>query len=280
MLLTINHRTRYDYRAEVFLEPHTIRQYPRLDPAVRLIDLDIRIDPTPVVRADNLDHEGNSVVQVWFDQPTQALTVETSVAVETRLVDPFRFLASDPEWALPYVYPPGWGPTLAAYRRSPEQVTDEVRQIALAVAGQTRRDQLVFPLQLAQTIHRDFQLEHRPDGPPHPPSETIRAGRGSCRDLAALFVSGCQAMGLAARFVSGYAYIPDAPSHELHAWAEVYLPGGGWRGFDPSQGLAVSDRHVVLAAAADPADAAPVTGSFRGDGVSASLTTALSIDAG
>jgi transglutaminase-like putative cysteine protease len=280
VLLTINHRTRYDYGAEVFLESHTIRQYPRLDPAVRLVDLDITIDPLPVVRADNLDHEGNSVVQVWFERPTNALAVETRLVIETRLADPFRFLASDPEWALPYVYPPGWGPTLAAYRRAPEQVTDEVRQIALAAGEEARRDQFVFPVKLAEAIHRDFALEYRPDGLPNPPSETVRSGRGSCRDLATVFVSACQAMGLAARFVSGYAYIPDSPSHELHAWGEVYLRGGGWRGFDPTQGLAVSDRHVVLAAAADPADDAPVTGSFRGDGVSANLTNQLTVVAG
>ena len=90
---------------------------------------------------------------------------------------------------------------------------------------------------------------------------------------------GFRAMGLAARFVSGYAYPDDASRAELHAWGEVYLAGGGWRGYDPSRGLAVCDQHVTLAAAADPADAAPVSGTFRGDGVNSRLETELTMRA-
>ena len=85
----------------------------------------------------------------------------------------------------------------------------------------------------------------------------------------------CHSAGLAARFVSGYAHVDDHGDHELHAWAEVYLPGGGWRGYDPTHGLAVADRHVALAAAALPADAAPVSGAFRG---SAGATLQTTVD--
>ena len=279
MKLSIRHHTVYRYRPAVFLEPHTIRLRPRLDPAVRLIDFDLRIEPVPAVRADNLDMEGNSVVQAWFEGVGSELTIDSRLDVETLLTDPFRFLAADPEWRLPYVYPPGWGPTLAPYRRQPDEVTGRVRELALGVAEQSRRDHLVFPLALAERIGRTFAIEAREEGEPWPPDETLRAGRGACRDLAVLFVECCRAMGLAARFVSGYAYIPDASREDLHAWAEVYLPGGGWRGYDPTHGIAVADSHVVLAAAADPADAAPVTGSFRGDGATFRLTSELSITA-
>ena len=107
----------------------------------------------------------------------------------------------------------------------------------------------------------------------------LAAGRGACRDLAVLFVACCRAVGLAARFASGYAHSETAQPTELHAWGEVFLRGGGWRGYDPGLGLAVADRHVTVAAAADPRDAAPVTGTFRGDGVTASLAAEIELEA-
>ena len=93
----------------------------------------------------------------------------------------------------------------------------------------------------------------------------MREQEGSCRDLAVLFCAACRAVGLAARFVSGYER--DASLQEngdLHAWADVYLEGGGWRGYDPSRALAVASTHVAVAAASDPLLASPVSGTFRG----------------
>ncbi len=278
MLISIRHCVRYRYDSPVFLEPHTVRLFPRLGASVRLVASDLQVDPLPWVRADNLDKEGNTVFQTWFEGPTSHLTVDSRVTVETLVTDPFRFLATDPAWPLPYVYPPGWGPTLAPYRRPPDAVPDAVRELALAAANDTRRDQLTFPPVLAQRMHDEFVVVHREEGPPRPAPETAGAKTGACRDLAVLFVECCRAMGLAARFVSGYAVVADSPRPDLHAWAEVYLRGGGWRGFDPSLGLAVSDRHVVLAAAAEPDDAAPVSGTFRGDCPALHPTHEMSIE--
>jgi len=107
----------------------------------------------------------------------------------------------------------------------------------------------------------------------------LRRKEGACRDLAVLFMDICRSLGLAARFVSGYKYSPDTPDqHELHAWAEVYLPGAGWRGYDPSWGLAVADHHVALAAGPAPQDAMPVTGTFRGTDVLSSLDYSVEIE--
>ena len=102
-------------------------------------------------------------------------------------------------------------------------------------------------------------------GAPFAAETTLREQEGSCRDLAVLFCAACRAVGLAARFVSGYER--DASLQEngdLHAWAEVYLEGGGWRGYDPSRALAVASTHVAVAAASDPLLASPVSGTFRG----------------
>jgi transglutaminase-like putative cysteine protease len=105
----------------------------------------------------------------------------------------------------------------------------------------------------------------RREGTPNAPEVTLATREGSCRDLAVLFCAACRAVGVTARFVSGYEREASLQENgELHAWAEVYFHGGGWRGYDPSRGLAVADSHVAVAAAADPLLAAPVTGVYRG----------------
>jgi len=94
----------------------------------------------------------------------------------------------------------------------------------------------------------------------------LRAGRGSCRDLAVLFIEACRTLNIPSRFVSGYGVsLDETTDHELHAWAEVYLPGAGWRGFDPSIGLAITERHLAVAVGATPELAAPTSGAFRGE---------------
>src|SRR5207302_8272520 len=112
----------------------------------------------------------------------------------------------------------------------------------------------------------------RREGAPMRGQDTLANREGSCRDLAMLYIEACRYVGIASRFVSGYVdrRLPGE-ARELHAWAGVYVPGAGWRGFDPTQGLAVSTRHLTLAAAGQPARAAPVAGSVLGDGAKPAL---------
>lgn len=279
MTITIEHRTAYTFAAPVFLEPHLVRLRPRSDGAVRLLDFALEIEPPPAVRAENLDLDGNVVTHAWFEGLTTELRLCARARVETLRADPFRFLPAESERSLPYAYAPDRAAGLQQYRSPPDAAHPDVRALALAAARDAERDHVLFPLELARRVHRECAVQARPEGPPRPPETTLAARRGACRDLAVLFVECCRAMGLAARFVSGYAYTDDTTRAELHAWGEVYLSGGGWRGYDPSRGLAVSDQHVTLAAAADSAYAAPVSGSFRGDGVKSHLETELTMRA-
>ncbi len=279
MRITVRHRTSYAFDAPVYLEPHVIRLRPRDDGSVRLVEFTLRIDPEPVVRTDNLDPEGNVLTHAWFEGRWQRLTLRTHAVVDTLLVDPFGFLITEPGRPLPYAYAPDFCERLALYRRPSDAAHPAVRELALAAAAESERDPARFPLALAGRIRAEFVRETRPEGPARAPEATIRARRGACRDLAVLFVACCRAMGLAARFASGYAYSEKAKTTELHAWGEVFLHGGGWRAYDPSQGLAVTDQHVTVAAAADPLHAAPVTGTFRGDGVTASLAAEIELEA-
>ena len=130
----------------------------------------------------------------------------------------------------------------------------------------------------ARNIHETYQTELREFGEPHPVAVTEQRRAGTCRDLAVLFIESCREEGWPARFVSGYHVTANSP-HHLHAWAEVLVPGGGWRGFDPTEGLAVGDRHVVVAAASKPRDAAPVIGAFRGTGAQSQMQVAIQLTA-
>lgn len=279
MRITIRHRTSYAFDAPVHLEPHVVRLRPRDDGSLRLVDFALEIDPEPAVRADNLDAEGNVVTRAWFEGRWPRLTLRTRAVVETLRADPFRFLVTEPDRPLSDAYAPGVRERLAPYRRPPDAAHPAVRELTLAAASESQHDPARFPLALARRIHERFTLRSRRDGSPRSPEATIAAGRGACRDLAVLFVACCRAAGLAARFVSGYVWTEAPEETDLHAWGEVFLHGGGWRGYDPGLGLAVADRHVAAAAAAHPRDAAPVTGTFRGDGATATLAAKIELRA-
>lgn len=276
MKLRLRHRTGYRFDRPVFLEPHVVRLRPRADATLRLIETELDIDPTPAVRADNLDLEGNAVTQLWFDGKTDHLMIESRSTVETLRTDPFQFLLDGSAGTLPYAYPEDWNNRLVAYRGAPESVSQAVRALALTAADEAEQRRDRFPATLTDRIHEDYTVEYREDGSPRDPDATLALRSGACRDLAVLFIECCRSVGLAARFVSGYAHVDDSVEQEFHAWAEVYLPGGGWRGYDPTLGLAVADRHVVVAAAANPADAAGISGTFRGSAV-ATLESAVDI---
>lgn len=156
-----------------------------------------------------------------------------------------------------------------------------VAELARTLARESGGETLAFLSLLARRIFETTERVVREDGGPLPAEETLRTRQGACRDLAVLYVESCRAMGLAARFVSGYHASRETRDRRfMHAWAEVYVPGGGWRGYDPSWGLAVSDRHVAVAASAASHGAAPVSGIFRGDGATSRMAAELTIQIG
>jgi transglutaminase-like putative cysteine protease len=161
------------------------------------------------------------------------------------------------------------------------EIPGEVRAWAATLAAEVEGSSTAFLMHLADRIHHSFHHIGRLDGAPMGAAETLASRTGACRDTAMLYVAACRSQGLAARFVSGYSmhHPEEVTEHELHAWAEVYLPGGGWRPYDPSLGLAVADGHVTLAAAPDHTLAAPVSGSYRGTGVGSQMDYVVSVQA-
>jgi transglutaminase-like putative cysteine protease len=140
-----------------------------------------------------------------------------------------------------------------------------VATFAQDLANACDHELLATLMVLCRTVCSDFQYEKRPSGPPHKPAQTLVEHKGSCRDFVVLAMAACRQLGLACRYVSGYhlSYAAEEPG-ELHAWMEVFLPGAGWRGFDPTHGMACDHHHLALSASSDPALTLPVTGSFRG----------------
>ena len=257
MRIAATHSTVYRYDAPVTQEPHTVRLRPRTDASQRLLSFALQISPAPAGQCECLDRDGNVVLETWFDTSMRELAIQSSFEVETVRTNPFDFLLQG-SGKLPLESDAG----LAPYRDMPGE---PVRGFARKIAGETGESVMPFLGELNREMFEGFGHEIRDEGPAHPPEVTLRERSGTCRDLALLFCAACRTVGIPARFVSGYSC--DAASEErsdMHAWAEVYLPGGGWRGWDPSQGLAVATSHVAVAAAADPEMASPVSGNYRG----------------
>jgi transglutaminase-like putative cysteine protease len=269
----IHHTTSYRYSAPVFLEPHVIRLTPAAEASQRVLDFGLQITPAPVGQAHNVDTEGNDVVEAWFEGETRSLVIQATATVEALRPNPFDYL-----WAggptLPISYPALMRHSLAPYLAGRE--TGSVAAIADAAAILAEGEAQAFPLTLAATIHQACRQVYREEGDPLPAAQTLSAGEGSCRDLTQVYLEASRCKGFAARFVSGYLASEQEDERELHAWAELYLPGGGWRGFDPTSGLAVADHHIPVARAATARLAAPVSGSFRGR-ATATLKTSLDI---
>lgn len=271
MKYRITHATTYRYERSVLLNPHLLRLQPRTDGFHHLQHYDARISPAPQGITTLLDVEGNLVTRCWWgDEPIDTLEIVTVSDVETLCDNPFNYLLEPWATKLPLDYPTALMGHLSPYL-SPTQLggiaADPVAsQLAQEIAYQVNWNTVSFLSELTQRINQQLGYQVRESGDPMPPSITWSQKSGSCRDFVILFMAICRAVGLAARFVSGYEAGDPDYEQTLHAWAEVYLPGAGWRGYDPTLGILVCDRHVAVAASGWPRYAAPVTGTHRGGG--------------
>ena len=260
----IHHKTSYTYNQPVFLKPHLVRLRPRSNSWQTLDNFLIKITPQPVGISDINDLDGNSVQKIWFTAPTEQFILEIDSEIETHIDNPFNFLLEPWALKLPMDYPTSLFHQLQPYLRPYSAIPDAIA-LALAqdILHQEKQDTLAFLNALNQHIYQSCSYVVRETGDPWEAGITWRNKTGSCRDLTVLWMEACRAVGLATRFVSGYQEGDlSTDDWELHAWAEVYLPGGGWRGYDPTHGLVVSDRHIALVASANPLYKAPVVGEI------------------
>jgi len=265
MHLSIKHTTSYTYDHPVILEPHRLRLTPRSDAYGSLIERSINIIPEPVSMSISVENDGSISHWARFEGETRSFSVESKSLISL-ITDknPFDFLIF-PETCLtlPMVYPPAISRELRTFLMT-DSIVSVVRDFAFEILNQANGQTMDFLVKLAQCMKRDFVYEFRHAGAPYQPDDTLASKRGSCRDWAILYMAAANAVGLAARFVSGYYFDERPQLADLHAWVEVYVPGGGWRGFDPSLGLACYGHHIALATGACAADAAPIQGTFKG----------------
>jgi transglutaminase-like putative cysteine protease len=270
MKLTIAHELDYQYTNAVFLEPHYLYLHPKRSSLLTLLSHEIEIMPPPSTIIKNLDYADNIQYIIFFKDTTSSLSIKVKSLVETTEFNPLSFIYHPFESSsLPIKYSDELEKVLSPYLVK-DGITTLIDQTARQLAASVNWNTTAFLTTLNSYINQ-FSYEIREDGLPHIPETTLLSKNGSCRDYSVLYMAMCRALGIAARFVSGYYYIdtenPDRIQY-LHAWVEVYLPGGGWRGFDPTQNCLVSGNHVPIGASAIPQMVTPISGTFRGNAVS------------
>ena len=267
MRARITHTLTYRYDKPVLLGPHRFCLQPRGHGFQRLLQFQLAITPEPAWLYPLIAASGDEILRSRFIGSTDIFVVTADSEVETRLPPPLEACLNGEEPPLPY--PVGrlnadLGGALRGWLPDGQHDPAAVDVAQEALMGSDQRA-LMFLTQLVQIIQDRVKYTQRHVGPAWPAGRTLKERVGSCRDLAMLMVESCRCVGLPARFVSGYHLVEPKPGrYDLHAWAEVYLPGAGWRGFDPSGKGIVDDRYITLATSSKPELTAAITGTFSG----------------
>jgi transglutaminase-like putative cysteine protease len=263
--LQIDHTTLYRFATSVTLLPHRLTQRPRENHNVRIVSSQLTISPAHTLQwqRDALD---NSIVVATFSAPATLLSIASRVVVEHYDDQPFNFAVDERARYHPFTYDDD-ALNLAPFLTSIWPADQPAVGAWLLTLGlSTPQETFALLDRLNRAINRDLRYQQREEQGVQSPATTLSLGSGSCRDYAALFMEACRYLGLAARFVSGYhtSYENELGSGSTHAWAEVYLPGAGWKAFDPTTGLLAGSQHIAVAIARHPERVAPVSGSYIG----------------
>ncbi len=270
--IAINHRTTYTYDRLVSLSPHIFRLRPAVHSRTPIQSYSFKIKPEEHFINWQQDPFGNYQARVVFPEQTRELSVEVEVIAEMVVINPFDFFVEEYAENFPFAYQGVLARELAPYL----EVNDEGPLFKKWLAGIEKTEKPIndFLVYINRFVNKDIGYSIRMEAGVQTCEETLARRIGSCRDSAWLLTQALRRLGLAARFVSGYlvqltADIPslDGPSGpekdftDLHAWTEVYIPGAGWIGLDPTSGLFAGEGHIPLACTPDFASAAPVVGA-------------------
>lgn len=266
--LRIKHLTEYLFQTEVTLNQHRLLLRPREGHDVRIETSKLEIFPAHNIKWQR-DVFDNSLALVNFLEPANKLLISSEVVIQHYGQAPFDFLVEEYAAHYPFTYAVGEQVDLAVFQ---QLIFVNDRQIIndwLLPFGLYGMETFGLLVKLNQAISNQFSYQVREEAGVQSPAQTLAQRSGSCRDYATLFIEACRCLGLASRFVSGYSHAPatEAGNATTHAWAEIYLPGTGWKGFDPTAGVVTGEQHIAVAVARDPQTVPPVSGSFTGPGV-------------
>jgi transglutaminase-like putative cysteine protease len=265
--LQIWHETRYDFASAVQLQDHQIMLRPRERHDVRIESSRLLITPQPQISWHRDAHD-NSVATLSFSARAQQLVITSEIVIQHYDEDPLDFLVADHALHYPFTYTSDDALDLGPYLGPVEApgTTGLLDWLGRFWQPGDRVQTYVLLENLCRGMAEGLAYRVREEPGVQPPSRTLALGGGSCRDFATLFIELARSLGLAARFVSGYLVTPveDRGTGATHAWAEVYLPGAGWKGFDPTIGRITGSDHIPVALARRPDAVPPVAGTFVG----------------
>jgi transglutaminase-like putative cysteine protease len=264
MKLGLRYQTVYRYEEPVGFSPHDVRLFPRSDRFSRVRRLDFTASPRATIRYSR-DVFENIVASCFFPERSKELELRLAINLDLDEKDPFHFILENHAVETPFEYDPAIGQLLAPYRE--RRVKER-----LVVPGwepptsRKRRDTVGSLVELTRRLHECIGYERREEGAALSPAETLRIGRGACRDVAVLLAEILRQMGLAARLTSGYLRESEAETRRaegsLHAWTEVFLPGAGWIGLDATNGVFCNHNFIAAAVGLTPADITPISGVY------------------
>ncbi|MFM9881537.1 MAG: DUF2126 domain-containing protein [Burkholderiales bacterium] len=271
--VALNHITHYRYDRPINLGPQVVRLRPAPHSRTRILAYSMRVEPRRHFVNWQQDPQSNYLARLVFPDRTRELRIEIDFVAEMAVHNPFDFFLEPKADQYPFAYAPEQAHELAPYL---VKVPATPKFAAyLAAVPRTPKQSTDFLVALNQRLQRDVAYLIRMEAGVQTPEVTLTNGSGSCRDTGWLLVQLLRHLGLAARFVSGYLIQlapdvkaldgpsgPAADFTDLHAWCEVYLPGAGWIGLDPTSGLLAGEGHIPLACSPEPSSAAPISGAI------------------
>ena len=273
--VALHHKTHYTYDREVGHSPHVVRLRPAPHCRTRILSYSLNVLPKKHFLNWQQDPFANWNGRLVFPEKSTELCIEVELVAEMAVHNPFDFFLEESAEKYPFAYDVGLKKELAPFSELPDAtpkllaLVDELLEQYLLKGARTND----FMVEVNQRIQHLVKYTIRLEPGVQAAEETLTKASGSCRDSAWLLVQVMRSMGIAARFVSGYLIqlAPDVKSldgpsgtevdfTDLHAWCEIYLPGGGWIGLDPTSGLLAGEGHIPLSCTPEPSSAAPVTG--------------------
>jgi uncharacterized protein (DUF2126 family) len=272
--VALRHRTTYRYDRLVALGPQSVRLRPAPHCRSRILSYSLKVSPEKHFINWQQDPQSNYIARLVFPDKTRELTIDVDLVAEMAAMNPFDFFVEPYAEKWPFAYDPALAEELAPYRKAIE--TSPLLDAFVASVSREPRTTSDVLVELNRRLCEHIKYVVRLEPGLQTPEETLEKRSGSCRDSGWLLVQILRRLGFAARFASGYLIQltadtkpldggPAGPSSDfcdLHAWCEVYLPGAGWIGLDPTSGLLAGEGHLPLACTAEPSHAAPISGTL------------------